>query len=91
MENTNEQLNVELPTGEQLGSSAGNEQAEVYKLSAQRLSRNKQKIERRKFKYDVTDRRSQMRLSTDGKPQPDRRGVNRIAYAEMYSRLKQTE
>jgi hypothetical protein len=88
MENTNKPINVEPPIGEQLDSSRGYEQAEVYKLSTQRLSRNQQKIERRKFKYAVSDRRSQMRLSIDGEPQSDRRRANRIALAEMYSRLK---
>lgn len=88
MENTNEQINIEPLIGEQLEFSPG---PEIYKLSARRLSRNKQKIERRKFKYEVSDRRSQMRISADGEPQPDRRMANRIAYAEMYSRLKQTK
>jgi nanoRNase/pAp phosphatase (c-di-AMP/oligoRNAs hydrolase) len=91
MENTNEQINLESPIGEQLDSSHGFEPTEVYKLSAQKLSRNQQKIERRKLKYKVSDRRSQMRLSADGEPQQDRRKANRIAYAEMYSRLKLAE
>lgn len=82
----NEHIDVELATSGQSGSA--HRFSEMYMLSADKLSRNQEKIERRKFKNRLSDRRSIMRKASNGEPQPDRRLANRIAYAKMYSRLK---
>ena len=87
----NEQIVEDSAFNEQPDPSLGIDQADVYKLSADKLFRNNQKIERRKFKYRVTDRRSQMRQTADGAPQTDRRRANRVAYAEMYAKLKKPQ
>ncbi|MFT4727016.1 MAG: hypothetical protein ACI9UN_001511 [Granulosicoccus sp.] len=91
MENMNAPINVEPALSLQSETSRGFEPAEMYTLTDDKLSRNQKKIERRQFKNRISDRRSQMRLAANGDPQPDRRMANRIAYAEMYSRLKRTQ
>ena len=88
MENMIEKPNVTAARYNRPNASSGFEHGDVYQLSAEKLSRNKQKIERREIKDRISDRRSQMRLGADGKAQPDRRKANRLAYAEMYSRLR---
>ncbi|MFT6874977.1 MAG: hypothetical protein ACI9XK_003590 [Granulosicoccus sp.] len=91
MENMNEQTNIPPSLSAQREIPRGLEQAKIYKLSAEMLTRNVQKIERRKFKNRLSDRRSQMRITASGEPQPDRRMGNRVAYAEMRSRLKRPQ
>jgi len=54
---------------------------EEYRLSPERLTRNKNRMERRAMKNRLGDRRSSVRLNADGTPQPDRRLANRIANA----------
>ncbi|MFK8076854.1 MAG: hypothetical protein AB8B84_09740 [Granulosicoccus sp.] len=54
-------------------------ESDVYKLTPARLSRHRSTIERRAFKNSLGDRRSKVRLTASGKPQPDRRVANRVA------------
>lgn len=89
MDHIEQQSSGERATSKQAGLDNDLEHPAVYALTAEKLSRNKQKIERRKFKDRISDRRATMRFTTDGQAQPDRREANRVAYAEMYSRLKQ--
>jgi len=57
-----------------------------YTLCAERLSRNKSRMERRTMKNRLGDRRSKVRLEADGSPQLDRRLANRIANAKVYKK-----
>jgi len=91
MENTNKKISPEPILENQPEPSGGLNEADIYKLPAKKLTRNKQKIERREFKNRLGDRRSEVRLTADGEPQPDRRRANRIAYAEMYAQFTQSE
>ena len=91
MENMNEQVEVLPLVEDQAATSTEHNQCDVYQLSTAKLSRNKQKLERRQFKGQISDRRSTVRLDVDGDPQRDRREINRLAHAEMFSRFKQIQ
>ena len=52
---------------------------DVYKLTPNRLSRHRSSLERRAYKDLLGDRRSKVRLTASGEPQPDRRVANRVA------------
>lgn len=52
---------------------------DVYKLTSNRLSRHRSSLERRAYKDLLGDRRSKVRLTASGEPQPDRRVANRVA------------
>lgn len=57
-----------------------------YSLNAERMSRNKNRMERRAMKNRLGDRRSKVRLNADGTAQPDRRLANRLANAKIYQK-----
>lgn len=52
---------------------------DIYKLTPNKLSRHRSSLERRAYKDLLGDRRSKVRLTASGEPQPDRRVANRIA------------
>jgi len=60
-------------------------QVDTYTLSTKRLQSNLRKIERRKLKNSVSDRRAKTRLSANGEPQADRRLANRMANEDVKS------
>lgn len=91
MENVNEQHSSAPTAIRQIDVSSRPEQPTVYTLSAEKLSRNQEKMERRKFKNRITDRRSLLRQSANGEPQVDRRKANRVAYARMHNRLRKPQ
>jgi hypothetical protein len=91
MDNMKKHIYVEPPVNIQPETLCGFEQAEIYTLTVDELSRNQKIIERREFKNRMSERRSRMRLTANGEPQSDRRLANRIAYVEMCTRLKQPQ
>lgn len=66
---------------ENMSDDGSVEQSEndVYKLTPNRLSRHRSSLERRAYKDLLGDRRSKVRLTASGEPQPDRRVANRVA------------
>jgi len=59
--------------------SINHNENDVYKLTPNRLSRHRSSLERRAYKDLLGDRRSKVRLTASGEPQPDRRVANRVA------------
>ncbi len=59
--------------------SINHSENDVYKLTPSRLSRHRSSLERRAYKDLLGDRRSKVRLTASGEPQPDRRVANRVA------------
>jgi len=91
MENMKEHISESPALIDQPETSSEPGQDEIYTLSTKRLSNNQRKIERRKFKNSVSDRRAKPRLSANGEPQPDRRLANRIANTDLNSGQKTTK
>ena len=62
--------------------------SKIYELSSAKLFKHKQKIERRKNKEQLGDRRSSVRFHINGEPQLDRRKTNRADIEKTYGPLK---
>ena len=58
--------------------------SKIYELSSAKLIKHKQKIERRKNKEQLGDRRSTVRFHINGEPQLDRRKTNRADIEKTY-------